>query len=116
MHPAALACDHAFGREVVRSAIDAGGADAAIFVADDNPPFLVDGSIEKVEQVTACSAIADTTTLDRIPRCYVLRRPSLSAVKSSSDIEIPHTWKRRSRTAIFTVAAVKVSSRGLAAE
>src|SRR5439155_26851843 len=81
-----------------------------------NPPFLVDGSIEKVEQVTACSAIADTTTLDRIPRCYILRRPSLSAVKSSSDIEKPHTWKRWRRTTIFAVSAMKVGSACFAAK
>ncbi len=93
MHPAALACDHAFGREVVRSAIDAGGANAAIFVADENAAFLVDGSIEKVEQVAACSAIANTTTLDGIAWSDVLGRPGLAAVKRSSYVEIPHTGK-----------------------
>src|SRR5438093_5182530 len=116
MHPAALACDHAFGGEVVRSAIDAGGANAAIFVADENAAFLVDGSIEKVEQVAACAAIANAAALDGIAWSDVLGRPGLATVKRSSYVEIPHTWKRRSRTAIFTVAAVKVSSRGFAAE
>src|SRR5437763_6666949 len=42
-HSAALACDHAFGGEVVRSAIDACVANAAIIVADENAAFLVDG-------------------------------------------------------------------------
>src|SRR5438034_8638681 len=112
MHPAALACDHVFGREVVRSAIDAGGANAAIFVADENAAFLVNGSIEKVEQVAACSAIANAAALDGIVWSDVLGRPGLTAIKRSSDVEIPYTWKGRSRTAIFTVTAVKVSSRG----
>src|SRR5437016_13513280 len=110
MHPAALACDHAFGGEVVRSASDAGGANAAIFVADENAAFLVDGSIEKVEQVAACAAIANTTTLDRVARCCILRRPSLATVKRSSYVEKPHTWKRWRRTTIFAVSAMKVGS------
>src|SRR5438034_5113797 len=116
MHPAALACDHAFGGEVVRSAADAGGANAAIFVADDNPPFLVDSSIEEVEEVAAGASIANAAALDGIAWSDVLGRPGLTAVKRSSFVEIPHTWKRRSRTAIFTVAAVKVSSACFAAK
>src|SRR5438128_1818441 len=116
MHPAASACDHAFGREVVRSATDAGRANAAIFVADDNPTFFVDSGIEEVEEVAAGASIANAAPLDGIAWSDVLGRPGLTAVKRSSYVEIPHTWKRRSRTAIFTVAAVKVSSRGFAAE
>src|SRR5438093_2197219 len=116
MHPAALACDHAFGGEVVRSAIDAGGANAAIFVADKDAAFFVDSGIEEVEEVAAGASIANAAALDGIAWCYILRRPSLTAVKRSSYVEIPHTWKRRSRTAILTVTAVKVSSSGFAAE
>src|SRR5206468_8099395 len=116
MHPAALACDHAFGGEVVRSTIDAGGANAAIFVADKDAAFFVDSGIEEVEEVAAGASIANAAALDGIAWCYILRRPSLTAVKRSSYVEIPHTWKRRSRTAIFTVAAVKVGSACFAAK
>src|SRR5438132_103773 len=116
MHPAALACDHAFGGEVVRSAIDAGGANAAIFVADKDAAFFVDSGVEEVEEVAAGASIANAAALDGIAWCYILRRPSLSAVKSSSDIEKPHTWKRWRRTTIFAVSAMKVGSACFAAK
>src|SRR5207247_9851233 len=69
-----------------------------------------ESGIEEVEHVAAGACIANAAALDGIAWSDVLGRPGLTAVKRSSYVEIPHTWKRRSRTASFTVAAVKVGS------
>jgi len=59
-HPAALACDGAFGREIIRSAVNASRAYAPVIVTDHNTPVLVDRGIVEVEQVAAGAALADT--------------------------------------------------------
>src|SRR5882724_8105985 len=111
MHPAALACDHAFSREVVRSAIDAGGANAAIFVADDNPPFLVDSDIVEVEQVAAGTALTDAAALNRITGRDILRGPSLATVECGRDIQIPNASEVCTVSTVRSLSTIPVSAR-----
>ena len=89
-HPSALARDDAFGSEVIRSAVDAGGAYAAIIVTDHDAAFLVDRGIVEVEEVAAGTALTDTAALNRITRRDILRRPSRTTVECRRDIQIPN--------------------------
>src|SRR4029077_4256159 len=71
------------------------------------------GCVHEIEQVAAGTATADSTTLNWIPRRDVLRNPSLGAIISGGDVEIPNTRKIRSVVARISVAAVPVIASGL---
>src|SRR2546430_8999021 len=74
-HPAALACDHAFGGEIVCSAVDAGGANAAILVSYEDAAFLIDGGIVEVEEIAAGPAFTISAAPDRTHPRGILRGP-----------------------------------------
>src|SRR5207237_753408 len=111
MHPAALACDHTFGGEVVRSAIDAGGANAAIFVADQDAAFLIDGGIVEVEQVAAGTALADAAALNRITGRDILRSPGLATVECSRNVQIPNASEVCTVSTVRSLSAIPISAR-----
>src|SRR4029077_12736241 len=110
-HPAALACDYAFGGEVVRSSIDAGVANAAIFIADEDAAFLVDGGIVEVEEVAAGAALTDAAALNRITGRDILRGPSLATVERSRDIQIPNASEVCTVSTGRSLSTIPISAR-----
>src|SRR5437773_11890997 len=72
--------------------LNAGAVGAPIYIPDFDATLLVNGHVEKVEQVAADVRAAvrpDTAALQCIVRCSVSCCPSLSAVECIGNIEMP---------------------------
>src|SRR5207302_1815942 len=109
-HSAALPRNHAFGRKIIRSAVDAGGANAAIFVADQDAAFLIDGGIVEVEQVAAGTALTDAAALNRITGRDILRGPCRATVECSRDIQIPNASEVCALSTFRSFSAIPISA------
>src|SRR5207245_3838698 len=113
---ACLTSDCGLRGEIIRPAINAGRRHATVIVANENAAFLVHPCVHEIEQVAAGTAAADSTTLSWIARRDVLRNPSLAAIISDGDVEIPDAGKIWSVIARVTRAAVPVIASGLRPE
>src|SRR2546427_4889039 len=72
---------------------DAAVADAAVVIADEHPPLLVDVRSEEIEQVATGAARADAAALDRIARGHVLGPPGMATVIGGRDVKVPDAGK-----------------------
>src|SRR5437879_10102113 len=110
-HSAALSRNHSLGGKIIRSAIDTGGANAAIFVADQDAAFLIDGGIVEVEEIAAGTALTDTAALNRITGRDILSGPSLATVECSRDIQIPDASEVCTVSTVRSLSTIPISAR-----
>ena len=94
---ARLPCDHPSRRVGVAiccgRGLSASAVGAAIHVANLHPSLLVDGHVEKVEQVAADIGAAVrpyTTALHRVVWSYIRCRPVGSSVECIGNVEMPN--------------------------
>src|SRR5438067_1684639 len=110
-HSAALSRNHSLGGKIIRSAVDAGGANAAILVSYEDAAFLIDGGIVEVEEVAAGTALTDAAALNRITGRDILRGPSRATVECSRDIQIPNASEVCTVSTVRSLSTIPISAR-----